>query len=118
MEERDPGDDAARSGTSPDSYRLVTEGGPPPSENYGIIRGSGGLIFVYFGVFILIAGISALAMASFEASSVATFNNACAQNPLCTPEPDYSGSITAVGAVLLLLALGLFGLAYRAYQKG
>ena len=100
-----------------DSYRLVTEGGQPPAMNFGITRGSGGLIFIIFGIMVLLAGIGALVVASVEASAAASFNSACSQNPLCTPVPDYSGSIAAVGVILLIVAFILIGLAYRAYQN-
>jgi hypothetical protein len=117
IDQPDPSDDPPPSGPPTDDYRLVSEGGEAPSETQGIVRGSGGLIFVYFGIVVLLAGIFALVAASIEASGVASFNSACAMNPLCTPAPNYSGEITAVGVLLLVVALILFGLAYRAYQN-
>lgn len=110
-----PEEDPRPTDSPSDTYRLVTDGGQPPSETYGMVRGSGGLVFVYFGILALFAGIVALIAASLEASGVAAFNKACSQNPLCTPQPDYSGSITAVGVIFLVLALVLFGIAYSAY---
>jgi hypothetical protein len=117
MDQAESPDDSPPSGAPADDYRLVSEGGEAPSETQGIVRGSGGLIFVYFGIITLLAGIFALVAASLEASSVASFNSACSMNSLCTPAPNYSDEITAVGVILLLAAFLLFGLAYRAYQR-
>jgi len=72
------------------------------------------VILLVFGILLAVAGLIGLGVAAFVSQGVQSFNHACAQNPLCTPEPDPSGAITAVAVVLLvvgiLLALGGFRL--------
>jgi len=56
--------------------------------------------FLFLGVVLLVVS----AVISQQASS---FNQACAQNPVCTPESDPSGGVAAGGAVLLLIGIVL-----------
>ena len=64
-----------------------------------------GLILLYYGIPLILAGIGAFFAAYFEAQSVAAFNNACSMNPICTPAPDFSGAIAVLGVVLLIIGL-------------
>ncbi len=67
----------------------------------------GGGVFVAVGIPLLIFGILALVAAAVVAQGTASFNQACAQNSLCTPEPDPSGGIAAAGVLLLVIAIVL-----------
>lgn len=90
----------------PDTFRLVTTSQDNPS--------AGGLILLILGIIICLTGIGLLVGAVVVHQGVQTFNNACAQNPLCTPEPDPSGAMTAGGIVLLIVGLIL---AYYGYVR-
>lgn len=57
-----------------------------------------GILLIFFGIILLIG-------AAVVGQGVAQFNQACSQNPLCTPEPDPSGGLAAVGLVLVLIAV-------------
>ena len=62
-----------------------------------------GVVAIVLGAILLVSGVAALAAAAFLHASVASFNSGC-QSP-CTPAPDPSGAIAAVGIVMLLVGL-------------
>jgi len=64
------------------------------------------------GIVVLVFGVIALLAAAAISFGVTNFNHACAQNPLCTPQPDPSPSVTAVGIVLLLVGAIILGYGY------
>ncbi len=85
---------------SPDTFRLApttTSRGRGPAFGLGI-----GLIV--FAVLLFVG--AAVAQAGTQ-----SFNQACAQNPLCTPAPDPAGGIAAGGAVVLVIGLVLLAYA-------
>ena len=63
------------------------------------------------GVVLILIGIGLLAAAAAAHQAVANFNQACSQNPICQPQADPSGAMTAGGVVLLLLGsvLAIYG---------
>jgi len=81
-------------------------------------RQAPGLLFLYFGISLIIAGIGAFFAAYLEAQSVASFNSACSRNPICTPAPDYSGAIAGLGVVLLIIGLILTYIGWSQYSGG
>lgn len=61
-------------------------------------------------------GLTVLAVLLFVGAAIAqagtqSFNQACAQNPVCTPAPDPAGAITFGGVVVLIIGLGLLAYA-------
>ncbi len=62
-----------------------------------------GVVAIVLGAILLVSGVAALAAAAYVHDSIASFDSGC-QNP-CTPAPDPSGAIAAVGVVMLLVAL-------------
>ncbi len=71
-------------------------GSPPPPRSPAVLL---------VGVMLAIFGVVVLAIAAVVSQGVASFNAACEQNPLCTPESDPSGGIAAAGGFLLLIGV-------------
>jgi hypothetical protein len=78
---------------------LVTTTRPSPS--------AGGVILLVVGVVLVLMSIGLIAGGVVLHDGVQSFNQACAQNSLCRPEPDPSGAMIAGGGVLLLVGIGL-----------
>jgi hypothetical protein len=90
----------------PDNFRLVTDEQP----SHPVAR----VILLVFGILLFVGGLIMFGVAVAVHQSVQSFNQACAQNPLCTPESDPSGAITGAGvavlviAILMLIVAGIF----------
>ena len=90
----------------PDNFRLVTDEQP----SHPVAR----VILLVFGILLFVGGLIMFGVAVAVHQSVQSFNQACAENPLCTPESDPSGAITGAGvavlviAILMLIVAGIF----------
>ena len=92
----------------PDNYRLVT---PSPSVSPLAV------VLIVVGIVLVLTGIALLATAAAVHQSVSSFNQACAQNPLCQPQPDPSGGMAAGGVVLLVVAVVLMAIGGSRYRS-
>jgi uncharacterized membrane protein YidH (DUF202 family) len=74
-----------------------------------------GIVLLIVGILVVLIGIGLLAAAVAAHQGVQAFNQACSQNPLCTPEPDPSGGLAAGGVVLLIvgIVLSIYGYVRR-----
>ena len=79
--------------------------------------GSGvlGIISLIFGILLLVGGLVLFGVAAAVHQGVVSFNQACAQNPSCTPESDPSGAITGVGVALLVIGIIMLIIAWVLY---
>lgn len=93
-----------------DTFRLVTaKQAEHPMARFGM---------VYFGIALIVIGIILFAVGAAAHQSAQSFNQACSQNPLCTPQSDPSGGLYAAGAIVLVLGLVLVGVGWRLYARG
>jgi hypothetical protein len=99
---------------SRDSFELVTGPSSARGSVFNFAPGVLGVIVAIFGIFAFVGGIVLLVISAAVASSVASFNNACSENPLCTPESDPSGGIALAGAVVL--TIGILMLVFGVYS--
>ena len=100
--------------TGPVGYRPLELPGVPGPHRLNPLPATSNVVYYGVGIPLLVFGIIALLAAAAISSSVASFNSACSQNPVCTPEPDPSGGVAAVGVVLLLI--GIILILYGATQ--
>ena len=70
------------------------------------------------GILLIVVGLILFAAAAVVHQGVVSFNNACAQNPACTPQADPSGAITGAGVGVLLLGVVLLVVGVNIYRKG
>lgn len=94
----------------PDNYRLV-------SSNRDEHEGPG-IALLVVGALLIVAGLVLFGVAAVVHAGVQSFNNGCAQNPLCTPQSDPSGAITGAGAGVLILGVILAIIGANVYRKG
>ncbi|HYA69959.1 MAG TPA: zinc ribbon domain-containing protein [Thermoplasmata archaeon] len=92
----------------PDSFQLATSGQP----EYPVAR----VVLLIFGILLFVGGLVLFGIAASVHQTVQSFNQACMQNPTCTPESDPSGAITGVGVAVLIIGIILLivaGILYR-----
>ncbi len=65
----------------------------------------------------VLIGPTLLATAAAVHQSVSSFNQACAQNSLCQPQPDPSGGMTAGGVLLRVIAVLLVAVGVSRYRS-
>jgi len=82
----------------PPGYLPVT---PPDRDEHE----GPGLVLLVIGIFLIVVGLVLFAVAAVVHDGVQSFNNACTQNPPCTPQSDPSGALDAVGATLVVLGI-------------
>lgn len=92
----------------PDNYRLVTHS---PSASPAAVA------LIVVGIVMVLIGIALLATAAAVHQSVTSFNQACAQNPLCQPQPDPSGGMATGGILLLVLGALLMAVGWSLYRS-
>lgn len=92
----------------PDHYRLVTHS---PSTSPAAVA------LIVVGIVMVLIGIALLATAAAVHQSVTSFNQACAQNPLCQPQPDPSGGMATGGVILLVLGALLMAVGWSRYRS-
>jgi hypothetical protein len=80
-----------------DSFRLVTSS--------DVSHPISGTLLLVLGILFVVIGIGLLALAAGVHQSVESFNQACSQNPLCQPQSDPSGGLTAGGVVLMIIGI-------------
>ena len=51
------------------------------------------------------AGVGLLAVGAVWVTGTSSFNQACAENPSCTPAPNYGGTLEAAGAGLIVAGI-------------
>jgi len=94
----------------------------PPEDSFRLVTSSdlthpvSGTLLLVLGILFVVIGIGLLALAAGVHQSVQSFNQACSQNPLCQPQSDPSGGITAGGVVLIIIGipLSIYGYLLRA----
>jgi len=64
-----------------------------------------GLVLLVIGILLIVVGLVLFAVAAVVHDGVQSFNNACSQNPTCTPQSDPSGAFTAAGVGILVLGI-------------
>lgn len=94
-------------------------GSSTPSENVlEIGQGAAGVVFIWIGIPLLLIGMGLLVGAAVAHQGAQSFDQACSANPLCTTSaPDPSGALTAVGVIVLILAIGLVAFGIKQYSE-
>lgn len=89
---------------------------PPAPPNRDEHEGPG-LALLVVGILLIVVGLVLFAVAAVVHDGVQSFNNACSQNPTCTPQPDPSGAFVAAGAGVLVLGIILAIVGALVYRR-
>lgn len=100
-----------------DPFQPNSSSGQSGARTFDISPRVGGLVFVYISIGLIIGGIGFLAGGAVESASAASFNHTCSSNPQCTPVPDFSGVLYALGAVVLIIGIALLVYGIRQYTS-
>jgi len=92
----------------PDNFRLV-------SSNRDEHEGPG-IALLVIGILLIVVGLILFGVAAVVHSGVQSFNNACSQNSLCTPQSDPSGAITGAGVGVLIVGIILLIIGVKLYR--
>jgi len=76
-----------------------------------------GLALLVVGILLIVVGLVLFGVAAVVHQGVQSFNNACSQNPLCTPQSDPSGAITGAGVGVLILGIVLLIFGVSIYRR-